>query len=420
LEDLCPCGTGRRFENCCRTKSFEWVADGEGGWDRSVPIKPEHRPHFDAIVGRFKAIFRRDPLPHDNPAVETYVMSADDFMDAFEVAAGRADVGLDPAFFYAMRKTGSIVLSELRHVVPEKRLEEWDKAIAEYQRTRTQPVPDDLTAVAELKRQLDEEFERLPYILGKMVKDCAATHPRFLKGVAQFQRGFVFFAVARTAKTVRALKHLIGDNLGEDALSLVRSIYENYLHMVIAVLAPGLLKRLADAQVGLVIGTHRNPLNSRGKPNRRIIEDPSNGQRVRADVTTLELAQQSPFPQDVLVHRLLYSFLSRYTHPHVRTVAHYMDAERGYSTTGRDTVFEAFMLALTVSGLVLDAMLQVRPLHDSCRRDAVTFLSHLRSKLVQAHGYEDDKSDMMEALKERIAAMGRSWPKSSVTLEIDP
>jgi hypothetical protein len=39
--------------------------------------------------------------------------------------------GLEPAFIYALEKTGLVVTEQNQHLIPEKNLDEWDAAIEE-------------------------------------------------------------------------------------------------------------------------------------------------------------------------------------------------------------------------------------------------------------------------------------------------
>jgi hypothetical protein len=39
----CPCGSGRKYKQCCWDKGFEWVEDEAGAVYRSTPMSPEVR-----------------------------------------------------------------------------------------------------------------------------------------------------------------------------------------------------------------------------------------------------------------------------------------------------------------------------------------------------------------------------------------
>ena len=42
----CPCGSGKKYKNCCYGKGFEWVEDEDGTVGKSIPMTEEvNRDH---------------------------------------------------------------------------------------------------------------------------------------------------------------------------------------------------------------------------------------------------------------------------------------------------------------------------------------------------------------------------------------
>lgn len=405
----CPCGSRRFFKNCCSTKRFEWIADGNGGWDRSVPLDRQGRKVFAEMRKQFIDVFDREPGPDDHISLLTYVTDPQTMIDEWVKAGER--VGTDPALLYATQKTGLIVVQGYTDRIPEQRLAEWYAAVEEY-KTRRYKRPSKLDA---LGASLKKEYERLPYMLGALVRRSAAPSPVEASGTDEFQDGFLFFCIARTGKTVRSLRHLIDDNLGEDALNLVRSVYENYLYMMYSIVNPLGLKQLVDARLGIVTGTHAYSLTKSGRQNRREIIELRTGKRLRADISTSEIARMSPFPSDVDIHSFLYSFLSGYTHPHVMTLDGYIDAEEvRFSITSRNMVMDAFLLSLVTVALALDAVLQSRSVPSQARTDINKFIRRLRGKLADTL---DTGRGVFSAdvIRLRIDALGEAWPASRET-----
>ena len=44
----CPCGSGKKYGDCCRKKSFEYLVDNSGNIYRSIE-KYEGRQEFDEV-----------------------------------------------------------------------------------------------------------------------------------------------------------------------------------------------------------------------------------------------------------------------------------------------------------------------------------------------------------------------------------
>ena len=125
----CPCGSGRKYKNCCRDKGFEWVEDDAGEIARRLPIDPMLKELLDIQLEKFREQFGRDPGPDDKiffdaPPVEHA---------EFELVKIMKQNGIDGALIYAFEKTGLLVTEENRDLIPEQDLAEWEQAIEEYE-----------------------------------------------------------------------------------------------------------------------------------------------------------------------------------------------------------------------------------------------------------------------------------------------
>ena len=96
----CPCGSGKKYKQCCIHKNFEWIEDDEGGIFKSMPIFPD-MPHFEHMEHQM--------------------------IEAMKQA------GINPAIIYATEKTGRIVSEENVDLLSDVELEEWQAAIEEYE-----------------------------------------------------------------------------------------------------------------------------------------------------------------------------------------------------------------------------------------------------------------------------------------------
>lgn len=136
----CPCGSGKKYRNCCYDKGFEYLVDEDGTILKSMPMSDdlaeiieEQKRKFQEEHGREigpddKLFFDAPPLEH----VEHHMVEA------------MKQAGLDPAMIYAFEKTGLLVTEENQHLLPESDLAEWDAAIEEYEiRQENEELPED-------------------------------------------------------------------------------------------------------------------------------------------------------------------------------------------------------------------------------------------------------------------------------------
>lgn len=115
----CPCGSGKKYKQCCIDRDFDWVIMDDGRIGRSVPVSDE-----------VKEIMRR--APRSGPVFPEESL---DLMQFYLVEALKW-AGVDPALIYAHEKTGGLLLNPQNvRKVPQKDVDEWEAAVDEYERT---------------------------------------------------------------------------------------------------------------------------------------------------------------------------------------------------------------------------------------------------------------------------------------------
>ena len=130
--ERCPCGSGEKYKRCCFTKGFHYYIDEVSGEVlRAVPVDSEVSsvlaPALAKQREKFIAKFGREPGPDDR----IFFDLDEDALREDTIAAMRA-AGIRPALIYAYERTGLLVTSENRHLIPDADLDEWDDAVAEY------------------------------------------------------------------------------------------------------------------------------------------------------------------------------------------------------------------------------------------------------------------------------------------------
>lgn len=202
-------------------------------------------------------------------------------------------------------------------------------------------------------------------------------------------------------------------------MSLARSVYETYLHMVWVLNRPGEVHAVSTARVGLLAGTHSFGLTRKGRVNRRVIVENESGKVIHVDVTTSQLAQLSGLSEDVLIHEGLYSLLSQHVHPDYRSAFHYMD-EDGFSPRERHWAMPAFAIAAAIHLMIVDALLQTpvkisRTTADLRRyvRRAKKCFGHVAKLAIQSGA----TSPLPRLLGRRVQRLGQIWPLPAAVAE---
>lgn len=145
----CPCGSGRRYKQCCLRKGIEWTVQDDGTVARATPLSSDAAAVVEELRESFRASHGREPGPGDrlfegDPPFE--------IVEHFAVEAMKK-AGIEPALIYAYEKTGLMLNAMNERLMPDSDVAEWEAAIEEYERqsgtkaTRRRLSEDDVLAI---------------------------------------------------------------------------------------------------------------------------------------------------------------------------------------------------------------------------------------------------------------------------------
>jgi hypothetical protein len=61
----CPCGSGKKYKNCCYGKGFDWVQDEDGFIGKSIPMTEQLTEVLQQLRQAFIDEHGREPEPDD-------------------------------------------------------------------------------------------------------------------------------------------------------------------------------------------------------------------------------------------------------------------------------------------------------------------------------------------------------------------
>ena len=129
LDALCPCGSEKKYGDCCHGKDFEWLVDDEGNIYKSIPVSDELAAVIEDQRQKFIEQHGREPDPGDKLFFD---MPRLEHAEHFMVQAMKK-AGLNPAIVYAFEKTGLLVTEENQNLLSKKDIAEWEAAVLEYE-----------------------------------------------------------------------------------------------------------------------------------------------------------------------------------------------------------------------------------------------------------------------------------------------
>lgn len=167
---------------------------------------------------------------------------------------------------------------------------------------------------------------------------------------------FLHFCFAKSCKSLLAVEALIKIHCSEDALIILRSAYENYIHITYLLNHPESIDEFVQKKVGLHTGTFKYAETSRGKINRRNIIDSETNELLPFGVSNMRMLEGSRHSLDCEVYNVMYPFLSEHVHTHMMASGSYRDRtvqwKYTYSRGAND--LQALTLSVYISVLLLN------------------------------------------------------------------
>ena len=127
----CPCGSGKKYKQCCLRKGIVWSEKDDGTIVRAIPLPSETVDALEELRESFRASHGREPGPGDRlfegaPPFE--------IVEHLTVQAMKK-AGVEPALIYAFEKTGLMLNARNEQMVPDTDVAEWDAAVDEYEQS---------------------------------------------------------------------------------------------------------------------------------------------------------------------------------------------------------------------------------------------------------------------------------------------
>jgi hypothetical protein len=397
VNDLCPCGSGRKYKKCCKGKDIIWGQDDASDFYRVIPIEGKLEELVGQLDEEIYKHFERERLPDDPLMPHTLMFSNKDHERKMVEAMEK--VGTNPAFIYAYKKTGMLVVEEMVERTPGSLVDEWDRAVDEYYDFGGDPDEDSENNQFESKLNvLVEDIDSLIYLFGIFVNkyfnedypdDSSPDGAEILSPVA-----YMGLNLAKSQRALRSIKNLILEEYNEDALKLVRGIYENYLHIVLVKHKPESIISLVDAKCGLRDGSFKY-LEKNGKQDKRKVVRCADGTIYPTSISGYKMAESSSRGFDVEFYDLFYDRASDVVHPSVFNIRDYV-REGKLSPLDSDWKEEAVIYSVFVGCLISFEVSSIENLPTSLRGDCATVVRKLLSNLIETLEFLRIWSDRIE------------------------
>ncbi|MHC5765743.1 MAG: DUF5677 domain-containing protein [Nostoc sp.] len=186
---------------------------------------------------------------------------------------------------------------------------------------------------------------------------------------------YVFYCFTKACKSLMAVSILLENKLPEHAMSLLRNVYENYLHIIYVIQNPENIDDFVHKKIGLYTGRLQHPVSQKGRKLSNQVIDTQTGETSPYGVGISTLVSRSKYKYDQAVHTIMFPFLSEHTHPNMVASSNYReDDDIHYSYWQASNTLQAAFFALYISTLILsesltfEALVEIKEIKYECRQ----------------------------------------------------
>jgi hypothetical protein len=391
---LCGCESGKQYGDCCWNKKFRWVVNEQGEILRSVKVHPQVKRIANEQKKEFLRIFGREPSIDEPVMVNKLLFSEDQYKEGLTELFRQ--VGVDESILYATLKTGVTLVEGHEDLLTDAQIAEWQEAVLEFKKLKAERAFEKKSSID----RLFESYERLSYIYALIIwkKNSAREHINL--GTNADPIDYVFLCLTKNLKTFRAFRTLLENRYGEDALSSIRSMYENYLQIIGSNNSGSGLMESVRANAGLM----NKAFQVDPKDHRFLIEKMTK-KKVKRTVSVFSLANKSPHKEDLKLYEVLYSRLSDYVHPSIMSIHSYFhETQFDYLKTNPSA--EAVVYATFVNCMILHAIKNMNGIDELSRGDISNYLKQVCPLIEEL--FEEDNSEFSSAFKQRVMIINKT------------
>lgn len=140
---------------------------------------------------------------------------------------------------------------------------------------------------------------------------------------------FILFCLTKSFKSLGAVNILIQHQFSQDALIILRTIYETYLIISYLIKNPLEINEILGKKLGFSKGVYQKIKDSKGKIIRGKLIDIRNQQVFDFGISISKISKSGRYEIDGQIHEILYKFLSEFVHPNMICSVGYMDKRKG-------------------------------------------------------------------------------------------
>lgn len=382
----CPCGSGKKYSECCIDRDFQWVINKEDFVSRIINLSNFPKQLLEGQRAEQERVSRGVDLENDLVFPELQNISDKEYK--YMVIKMMEQINVPKSYIYAYERTDVSTIPGCEKKLMKCDYIKWKEAVDEY----------------EQKNGVEEENIRLPiveinesllYYLTEIVNNYASKKLNSNRNdiTSKEYLGFLFSKILGFSKSI----HILENNFRPyDALLMVRGIYECYLTINWFILCPNESNLWLEANQNLGEKGYCYQQKADGNYNYNVIINNKN-EKIEKNLRFREMAKIASISNDneLNIFDILYSYLSSYIHPNVTSFWSFNNG-RKFSIANQECSGEAVIISTFLLTLVMDKTKKIYKIPAKMKTKVASIKKELRNLFIDVVSKTNQTSDLME------------------------
>lgn len=375
--DQCPCGSGKKYKDCCKKKDIKYCYKDENTYTKEIKMDDEVVDSLFITEAQFKKMFGR---PTGNDDFVIYGM-LDNQMDR-EIRKMKLAEEIPNEYLYAYDRTGLLLSPYNYNKLSDMDIQEFKEAQEEYRRLMTEDISNshgNILQVAEatniyIKRVFEENIDEIMYVLIKYIKDTTQKIGIPEGFSIKTMEDLMVYSAYRAYTHLETLEEIVKEGFFENSLAVVRMLFEILVNVKVfredKELFNEKILSLAAVEEGKYI-----------RKSKFVVQDKKTGKEYYCKIKIDKFSEKAG-PKYVELYETLYDELSGFIHLDTLTARKIF--ERRDNFLDIDEAYIAGIMGMAFVAQIILELSQFEENKKQTRNDLIYYGNNILKELIKA------------------------------------
>lgn len=320
---FCPCGSGKKYKDCCEKKELKWVYQN-GKIIKSLPMNNVLSDSIKDLSRRFTKIFGRKPYNYEKLFKMLGIIEG-----SYEKLFSKmTDLNLPLAQQYATIKTG-MFLSEFNYEqFSDLDLDEWNEAIEEFEIKNSLKEYNGKSIFEAIKetnfklKTLGEKIGNVEMMMNIYLNTFTENYKN-LNLTIENQKDFSIVCARKIIIDANILLSAFNHKSIEEVTNITRIIFEDLIQTAVLLKEKDLFEEKIIPLTLFEKGVLEYKKNAEGKSSKNILIDPKTGKEYKTKINIKDLSLKSKNYQNFYDN--LFDGMSSFIHLNINKIPRYFN-----------------------------------------------------------------------------------------------